>query len=275
MSDNCAIDSQNAIACKIRKDVLRILFQAGASHLGSNMSMIEILVSIFSAVDTNKLANQTMDRPRIFVSKGHAAASVYATLCHFGILSIEELETYHQDSSFLTGHVNHNVIGIEHSTGALGHGMNVATGCALGLQSKGMKDTPVFAILGDGELQEGSIWEALMFCAHHRLTNLITFIDYNKISSITQTNDVVNLEPLRNKFESFGFVVHNIDGHDITSLSQAITNSKKQEKPSVVICNTIKGKGVSFAENQPIWHYRPLSKELYEKAISELEAFDL
>lgn len=258
-------------AVGIRKMILEMLYRSSASHLGSNMSMVEILFSIYSSIDCKKIANGDDDRARIFVSKGHAAASVYATLCDFGILTEEELLEYCALGSRLTGHVNHYVRGVEHSTGALGHGVNVAVGCALGLYSKKV-DAPVFAVLGDGEIQEGSVWEAFMFAAHRGLSNLVFLLDNNGISSITQTNNVIRMHPLHARFESFGLDVREVDGHSISQITQALEESFLVDRPSMIICNTIKGRGVFFAENDPIWHYKTLSKENYVEALAVLSA---
>ena len=189
----------------------------------------------------------------------------------FGIIDDETLSTYHSNDSLLAGHVSHSVKGVEHSTGALGHGVSVALGAAIGLKSKKFENNPlVFCLCGDGEIQEGSVWEAFMLAGHLRLDNFIVLIDYNKISSITDTNKVVNLEPLKTKFSSFGFNCVGVDGHDLNSICSEITK-KDNDKPLALVCHTVKGKGVSFAENEPIWHYRTLTDELYSKAINELK----
>ncbi len=156
----------------VRQSVLSMLYRGKASHLGSNMSAIEMLVAMYGSVDCQKIKNKAPDRSRILVSKGHCAAATYATMAHFGILAMSELDSYHQDGSVLAGHVSHAVSGVEHSTGALGHGINVAVGCALGLRSRGVSDSLVLVLVGDGEIQEGSVWEALMFAVHSRLKNL-------------------------------------------------------------------------------------------------------
>lgn len=255
----------------VRKSILDILYKAGASHLGSNMSMVEILVAIYECLDTKKIILNSKDRSRVFVSKGHAAAVTYSVLKHFDIITQESLDHYHLNDSYLTGHVNHFVEGVEHSTGALGHGINVAVGCALGMKARGYLDEKIYAVLGDGEIQEGSVWEAFMFVAHKRLNNLISFIDNNKISSITDTSKVINMEPLTNRFKGFGFEVFDIDGHDINLIVSSIKKANQLEIPSIIICNTIKGKGIPFAENEPIWHYKSLSEDEYKLALNHLE----
>lgn len=247
-----------------------MLYQAGASHLGSSMSMVEMLLAVYGASDIEKIRAKAPDRDRVIVSKGHCASAVYASMAHSGVLDLSLLETYHRDGSMLAGHVSHGVAQVEHSTGALGHGLPVACGCAFGLRSRGFDKARVFVLLGDGELQEGSNWEALMFAHHHRLSNLVTLIDNNRISSITSTDDVINLNPLSQRFEGFGFAVHSVDGHDQAAIAAALARIQEADVPSVIICNTIKGARIPFAENQPIWHYRTLNEELYNQAVQSL-----
>lgn len=254
----------------VRRSVLTMLHRAKASHLGSNMSAIEILIAMYGSVDCIKIRDQAADRSRIIVSKGHCAAAMYATMAHFGILPMSQLETYHLDGSKLAGHVSHAVHGVEHSTGALGHGINVAVGCALGLRSRGYGDRLVLTLVGDGEIQEGSVWEGLMLAVHQGLGNLIILVDDNHISSITQTHRVLNMRPMRKRFEGFGCRVAEVDGHSVTALSQAIDSFRGGFVPGVIICDTVKGKGVSFAEGEPIWHYRNLNDEQFTQAMAHL-----
>lgn len=258
----------------VRRSVLKMLHRAKASHLGSNMSAIEILVSIYGTVDCSKIRDQATDRSRILISKGHCAAATYAVMAHFGILPMPELDNYHLDGSLLTGHVNHSVHGVEHSTGALGHGINVAVGCALGLRSRGYPERPVFAMLGDGELQEGSIWEAMMFVAHMKLNNLITLVDNNRISSITGTEKIIDMRPLTARFEGFGLSAFEVDGHDVGAIMATICRIREGGKPGVIVCNTVKGRDVPFAEWQPIWHYKSLTDEQYAEAMAHLDKLE-
>ena len=188
----------------------------------------------------------------------------------FGLIGEKELSGFQKDNSYLAGHVSHSVSCVEHSTGALGHGVSVSVGSAIGLIAQNFKSGPLsICICGDGEIQEGSVWEAFMLAGHLKLKNFLLFVDYNKISSIKSTNEVVNLEPLKDKFLSFGFDCSVVDGHSIVKMSDAIKNRDKN-KPLALVCNTIKGKGVSFAENEPIWHYRILDEELYKKSVNDL-----
>ena len=255
----------------VRRSVLTMLYRAKASHLGSNMSAIEMLIAMYASVDCEKIRKQKSDRSRILISKGHCAAATYATLAHYGILPMHLLETYHLDGSKLAGHVSHTVEGVEHSTGALGHGINVALGCALGLRSRGHVNRLVLALVGDGEIQEGSIWEAMMFAVHLKLNNFITLVDNNRISSITNTEKVIDMRPLKARFEGFGLNVHEVNGHDVLAIMSAIEQIQKDNLPGVIVCNTIKGYGVPFAEWQPMWHYKSLTDDQYAEAIDHLD----
>jgi transketolase len=254
------------ISKSIRHKILDIIYQSKASHLGTSMSSVEILIAVYESVDCSKIINRENNRSRVLVSKGHAAAATYAVMNYFGLISDNDLLTYHKDNSYLCGHVSHKVNNVEHSTGALGHGMPVAVGCAIGLKSIGSNQSKSFAICGDGELQEGSIWEALLLAGHLLLDNFCLIVDYNKISSITFTNDVSNLEPLKEKFKSFSCSVDVCDGHNVRQIKESINKNMFRGKPHVIICNTVKGKGVPFAENDPVWHYKTLDENLYKTA---------
>ena len=247
-----------------------MLYRGKAGHLGTSMSAIEMLIAMYSSIDVEKIKAQTMDRSRVIVSKGHCAAATYGVMAHFGLIDFSTLEGYYQDGSFLAGHVSHGVKFVEHSTGALGHGLSVACGCAIGLRSRGYHSSRVFALVGDGEIQEGSIWEALMFAKHHRLSNLITLIDDNKISSITNTSKVIDMNPLKDRLSGFGFKVYQVNGHDLKAICKTIQKIITNSEVSVIICDTIKGYGIPFAENEPIWHYRTLSEKDYVTALESL-----
>ena len=256
-------------AIRIRRRVIDVLHSASASHLGSNMSMVETLVAFYSAADTQKIRQDDPNRDRIIVSKGHSAAVTYATLEDFGLLPGEVLDTYHTSGSLLSGHVSHKVQSVEHSTGALGHGLSVALGMAIGLQDRA-PESRIFCICGDGEIQEGSVWEALLLWSHLGLKNLILAIDHNRISSITNTHDVINMDPLSERFKGLGFAVETVDGHDIEAILTVVQSTANSERPTIIVCETVKGKGVSFAENEPIWHYRTLNDELLQTALQGL-----
>jgi transketolase len=254
----------------VRRTIIDIVYRGGASHLGTSLSMVEILIAAYGASDIDAIRDRRPDRDRIIVSKGHGAACTYSVMHHFGLLDAATVGTYHQDGSVLAGHVSHAVPHVEHSTGALGHGLPVAVGCAAGLRRRGMNRAMVFCVMGDGEIQEGAVWEALMLASHLRLSNLIPIVDNNRISSITATRDVINMEPLADRFGGFGFKVHQVDGHEVAALSEAIESIRHGDRPGVIIADTVKGKGVAFAENDPIWHYRTLNEKSYNEGLAGL-----
>jgi transketolase len=254
----------------IRLSVLDMLYRAKASHLGSSMSVVEILVAMYASTDVKMIRDRRVGRSRVVVSKGHCAAATYATMAHFGIIPMSALDAYHTDGSLLAGHVSHAVFAVEHSTGALGHGINVAVGCAIGLRARRIGNALALTLMGDGEIQEGSVWEALMLASHLRLNNFVALVDNNRISSITNTGKVLDMRPLEARFAGFGLAVREVDGHDVFEIMAAINELKRGDQAGVIICNTTKGKGIPFAENQPIWHYRSLNDELYAEAKAAL-----
>ncbi len=256
----------------VRLSILDMLYRAKASHLGSSMSVVEMLIAMYGSVDVKKVRDRDPDRSRVIVSKGHCAAATYATMGHFGIIPMALLDTYHTNGSALAGHVSHAVPGVEHSTGALGHGINVAVGCAIGLRSRGSGTALALTLLGDGEIQEGSVWEALMLASHLKLNNFVALVDNNRISSITNTEKVLDMRPLTARFAGMGLAVREVDGHDVFAVLAAIRELTAGDRAGVVVCNTVKGKGVPFAENQPIWHYRSLNDELYAQAKAAVAA---
>lgn len=250
----------------VRLTILEMLYRSKASHLGSNMSVVEMLIAMFGSVDVTSIRDRAPDRSRVIVSKGHCAAATYATMFHFGIIPKKLIDTYHTDGSTLAGHVSHAVPGVEHSTGALGHGIGVGVGCAIGLRSRGFRNALVLTLLGDGEIQEGSVWEAFMLAVHHKLSNFVALIDNNGISSITNTEKVLDMRPLGARFSGFGLEVREVNGHDVEEIRLAIRELSEGSGPGVIVCNTVKGKGIPFAEGNPIWHYRSLNEELYTEA---------
>jgi transketolase len=254
---------------KIRQKIIKIISSSGAAHVASSLSCVEILVAIYDSVNIQKIKKNQLDRDRILLSKGHATAALYATLSEFNLMSDKNLNTYSKDNSILSGHPNHIIKNIEHSTGALGHGLPVAVGMSMGSRSLKIKNK-VYVILGDGELHEGSNWEALMFAGHHKLENLRIFIDNNGQSQIGKTDNACSLKSLKAKILSFNFVTEEIDGHNLLKLKKIINKYKNVKKPVAIICNTIKGKGVSFMEKNNLWHYKaPRGKEL-TNSIKEL-----
>ncbi len=211
-------------------------------------------------------------RDRFILSKGHAGAGVYAALAETGFFDTELLTQHYQNGSIFSGHVSHKgVPGVEFSTGSLGHGLGVGVGMAKAAKLKN-ESHRVYVLLSDGECDEGSNWEAFMFAAHHRLGNITATIDYNKIQSLASTHDTLNLEPFVDKLAAFGWQVIEADGHDHPALAAAYETARTTpDQPSVVLCHTTKGKGVSFMENSVLWHYRTPQGDEYKAAIKELE----
>jgi transketolase len=254
----------------VRRTTIEMLYGARASHLGPSMSVVDILCAIYGLSDLARIREWAENRDRIFLSKGHAAAGLYATLWHFGLLDLDPREQYCREGSVFAGHASHAVRSVEHSTGALGHGLPVAAGCAFGLRSRGFDDSRVYVVVGDGEMQEGSNWEALMFARHHKLSNLTVIVDANGISSIRPTREVIDLEPMAGAFTGLGFAVEEATG-DAASIDGALRRLHASNQPSVLIARTTKGQGIPFAENQPIWHYRSLDEKLFTEAMAALD----
>jgi transketolase len=214
---------------------------------------------------------QMATRDRFVLSKGHAAAGVYAALALKGFIPEADLASYGADGSPFMAHISHKVPGVEFSTGSLGHGLPFAVGKALASKKSGA-NWRVFTVLGDGEMDEGSVWEALMFAAHHQLSNLVAIIDCNNLQSLTTVEATLNIEPLADKIRAFGCAPREIDGHDHAALLELFDRLPFEAgKPNVVIARTTKGKGVSYMENKVEWHYRSPNKELLETALRELK----
>ncbi|MGJ0510287.1 MAG: transketolase [Methylocystis sp.] len=265
-----------ALAKRIRLHVVRMTNRGKSSHVGSALSIADIVAALYGAVLDIDPANPLKpDRDRFLLSKGHAGAAVYAALAETGFFDTGLLVQHYQNGSIFSVHVSHKgVPGVELSTGALGHGLNVATGMALAAR-RGGERWRAFALLSDGECDEGSTWEAALFAAHHRLDNLVAVVDYNKLQSLGPVEETLALEPFADKWRAFGWSVEEVDGHSHAQLLAAFGRLPfTAGRPSVVIAHTIKGKGVSFMENQVAWHYRtPLGAD-FDAAIAELEAAD-
>jgi len=261
------------LAKKIRVHALRMIYTANASHIGSCFSIADILAVLYSEVLILDPSNPNLlDRDRFILSKGHGAAIYYAVLAECGFFPIKWLITYCKDGSRLGGHVTKNGIpGVEVSTGSLGHGLSIGCGVAIaGKRDK--KDYRVFVMLSDGELDEGSNWEAILFASQHHLDNLTVIIDYNKFQAFGDVTKIINLEPLMDKFLSFGWAVKEIDGHSLNQISNILKDIPfKKGKPSMIIAHTVKGKGVSFMENKIEWHYRSPNDHELMLALKELE----
>jgi len=265
--------SPKKLAQSIRRHALNMVHQANVSHIGGCLSIADLLAVLYSRVlRIDPLNPKWEERDRFILSKGHSAAILYAVLAEKGFFPKQWLDTYCQDGSKLIGHVNYSVPGVEVSTGSLGHGLSI--GCGIALTKKREKGTQrVFVVLSDGELDEGSTWEAILFASHHRLDNLVAIVDYNKIQSFGAVKDVIDLEPLAEKWRACKWSVREIDGHDHKQIEDALINIPfEPQEPSVVIAHTIKGKGVSFMENRLEWHYRSPSAEELEKALGEIGA---
>lgn len=263
--------SSIALARNIRGHALRMVHQANASHIGSCLSMADILSVLYHRVlKIDPMFPKEQSRDRFFLSKGHGAAIVYAVLAEKGFFPLNLLDDYCKDGSMLTGHINSEVAGVEFSTGSLGHGLPVACGVALSGHRE-QQPYRVFVMLSDGELDEGSNWEAILFAPHHHLDNLVAIVDYNKLQGFGATKEVLDIEPLELKWQSFGWAVKVVNGHDHAELQEVLYSVPfVKGKPSVVIANTVKGKGILFMENQLAWHYRSPDKMQLEQALAEL-----
>lgn len=265
-----------ALAIRLRKHVLRMTSRAKSAHVGSAFSMADIIAVLYGGVlRVDPSRPHWEQRDRFILSKGHAGSCLYAALMERGFFSEEVLDTYYSNGSILSGHVSHKgVPGVEFSTGSLGHGLGVATGMAVAAKTKGAAHRTV-CVLSDGECDEGSNWEALLFAAHHKLDNLVAIIDYNKIQSLASVAETLALEPLADKLRAMNWAVSEVDGHDHGAM-KALFDSLPLEvgRPSVIIAHTTKGKGVSFMEDKVLWHYRTAQGDEFEAAMSELEAIE-
>lgn len=242
------------------------------SHIGSALSYVDILAVLYSEIlKYNCYDPKAINRDRFILSKGHACSSLYACLSICGFFKLSELKTYGKDGSFLMNHVSHKVKGVEFSTGSLGHGLSYGLGIAKSLKINN-NNSKVYVLLGDGELSEGSNFEAMLFAAHHKLDNLFLIIDYNNLQSLTTVSETLNIEPIKDKFDAFGWDSYVINGHDLHEISNVLKSSKNKlnNKPKVFIASTTKGKGVSFMSNKVEWHYKNPSFEEFKLALKEI-----
>ena len=240
-----------------------------SSHVASGLSVADILAVLYGEVMKFVPTDpQSPTRDRFVMSKGHAGAAVYAVLAESGFFSVERLREHYQNGSVFSGHVSHaGIPGVEVSTGSLGHGLSIATGMAWRVQATG-SSARTFVLLSDGECDEGSTWEAALFAAHHGLARLTAVVDYNGMQSLATTEETLALEPFADKWRSFGWDTREVDGHDHSQLREALTEGTG--RPVCVLAHTVKGKGVSFMENQVLWHYRPPSEDELASALGEL-----
>ncbi len=254
----------------IREDILRMIHSAGSGHPGGSLSLVEILIHLYwkeMRIDPDN--PQWEDRDRLVLSKGHGAPALYSILARKGFFSTDKLETLRRFGSGLEGHPHmQSLPGLDCSTGSLGQGLGIAAGLALGLTIRKSR-ARVFCILGDGELQEGSIWESAMSIPALKQTNLIAIVDRNHVQLDDAVDKIMPLEPLAGKWKAFGWTVATCDGHDREDIEKAF--STVTDKPLVIIAETVKGKGVSFMENQALWHGKAPDKEQLRKALEELE----
>lgn len=257
----------------VRLRTLEMVSRAKSSHIGSTFSSVEILACLYNGILNVRPDHPTWgERDRFIMSKGHACAGLYATLALRGFFPVSRLDEFCVDGATLAGHVTHKgVPGVEVSTGALGHGLAIAVGMATGLRRQD-KVARVFALLSDGECDEGSTWEAALLAGAWGLGRLTAIIDYNKIQSLGRVDEVIPLEPFADKWRSFGWTVEEIDGHDVDEILTALGTGRRAEaSPACFIAHTVKGKGVSFMEDDLLWHYRSPQGEEYDRALQELQ----
>lgn len=266
------VQELQSIAKLIRKDIIEMLTESASGHPGGSLSAADIVTTLFfGEMNIDPKNPKDENRDRFVLSKGHAAPVLYSALARKGFFDVEELKTLRKIGSRLQGHPSMKCLpGIDMSTGSLGQGISTAVGMALGAKIDN-KTNRVYTILGDGELEEGQVWEAAMCAAHYKLDNLTAFIDFNGLQIDGDITEVMNPSPIDKKFEAFGWNVLIIDGHNIQEILDAIEKAKEcKEKPTAVICKTIKGKGVSFMENQAGWHGNAPNKEQCAQAVSEI-----
>jgi len=263
--------SSSEFAKEIRKCSLEMVYNAKASHIGGALSMADIIAVLYNDVLTiYPESPDNEDRDRFLLSKGHACVSLYAALALKGFFPVEELKTYAQDGSRLLSHSSHYVPGVEISAGSLGHALSVSVGVSIAAKRK-KADWKTYCLISDGELDEGSNWEAILLAPQLKLDNLILIVDYNKIQSLGSVKDVIDLHPLADKFNAFRWETSEVDGHDHDALKNVFNKSiTANGKPKVIIAHTVKGKGVDFMENKLLWHYKSPDKEQFEKAIDQI-----
>lgn len=272
---NCKWTSEQ-LAWKIRRHGVEMTHLSGGSHLGAILSVADIVATLYADVLIYDPKNPKWEgRDRFILSKGHAGASIYAALAECGFFEVEELKTHYQNGSRLSGHVSHHLPGVDLSTGSLGHGLGVAAGFAFALKKDGRKERS-FVVLGDGECDEGSVWEAALFANHFRLNNLCAIVDHNHMQSLDFNENTLEIENFGEKWASFGWNVIEINGNDHKELKAAFAKvaeyvANNEHKPTVIIANTIKGFGIPFMQNDILWHYRfPHDGWEYDCAVNEL-----
>lgn len=266
------VNALKDLALKMRREIVEAVNRAGCGHPGGSLSAVEILTVLYGYKMRHKSDQPDWeDRDRLIISKGHCSPVAYVALANFGYFPKEELQGYRTFGSRLQGHVHTKVPGIEFNTGSLGHGLSVVNGMAIAAKLL-KKDINTYCLMGDGEIQEGSVWEAAMTSAHHKLDNVCAIVDYNKVQENGPVNEIKNLEPLTSKWDSFGWNVIEVDGHDFHELMSALDEFESMKgRPTVIIANTLKGKGVSFMEGKHQWHGKAPKGEDFDNAMKELQ----
>lgn len=256
----------------IRIHALKMHYMSKTSHIGSNFSAADILSVLYSYILKYDISNEKYEeRDRLIYSKGHASTILYSILAEVGFIDKKLLDDYGKDNQPLSGHISHKIKGIEFSTGSLGHGASISNGIALSLKRKKSKGR-VFCLLSDGEMNEGSTWEAILFAGHHKLDNLIYILDNNKLQAFGRTYDILNMGNICSKLKEFGWASAEVDGHNHKELKDIFTNTPlEKHKPTFILAHTIKGKGVDFMEDNLLWHYKSPNKEEYELALKKLK----
>ena len=262
-------------ATNVRKMALEAVYSAGAGHPGGSLSAADILTYLYMVeMNVNPKDAKNPDRDRFVLSKGHCSPALYGVLAEAGFIPKEDIKTFRHAESYLQGHPDmKGVNGVDMSTGSLGQGISAACGMAMNAKLS-KQDYRVYAMLGDGEIEEGQVWEASMFAAHYKLDNLIAFLDFNGLQIDGDVKEVMNPTPIDKKFEAFNWNVIVIDAHDFNQIEAAVAEAKTVKgKPTLILANSVKGKGVSYMENQAGWHGAAPNTEQYEQAVSELDAY--
>ncbi len=261
-------------SCKVRMGIIEGVFHAKSGHPGGSLSAADVLTYLyFKRMRVDPSDPRWMERDRLVLSKGHAAPALYSVLAHRGFFPVEELQTLRHVGSRLQGHPNMNTVpGVDMSTGSLGQGVSTACGMAIGSKKKNLPGR-VYTILGDGEIEEGQVWEAFMFANYYKLDNLVVMIDNNNLQIDGPITDVMSPYPIGEKLAAFGFFVQEIDGHDFAAIENALDRAEAEKgRPSAIVLKTVKGKGVSFMENEVDWHGKGPNEAEYHRAMDELTA---
>lgn len=270
-TEKSIVNNLKAKSIQVKKLILDISHKAQVGHIGSALSIADILTILyFSTLNIDPKNPKNAFRDRFILSKGHAVPALWAVLALKGFFSYKKLFSYCQNNGYLGEHPEHTVKGVELTTGSLGHGLSVGIGFALAARMNKFKNK-TYVLISDAECNEGEVWQAAITAAHHKLSNLVTIIDYNKVQALGTTKEVLDLEPLADKWLAFGWNVFETDGHNIPSLLKIFSKDlKTQTKPSVIIAHTVRGKGVSYMEHKLEWHYLTVNQEQYKQAIKQL-----